>query len=143
MFKRVLVTLDGSSTAETILRFIEQIAGPLDMEIHLLRVITVEAEEVLGARHAGADSPHRKLQVEAEGYLQPIVANLEAKGIRAHAHVRIGIPSREIVAAAHDLKADLIAMTTHGRTGVGRLLFGSVATEVLRDAATPLFLYKA
>lgn len=143
MLKHMLVTLDGSPTAETILPFIEQIAGPLDMEVHLLRVVTVEAEEVLGVRHAGAESPHRKLQGDAESYLRSIADKLEAKGIRAHGHVRTGIPSREIAAAAHELKVDLTAMTTHGRTGLGRLLFGSVATEVLRDAATPLFLYKA
>ncbi|MFQ5899002.1 MAG: universal stress protein [Candidatus Methylomirabilia bacterium] len=143
MFKRVLVPLDGSATAETILPFIERIAGPLDMEIDLLRVVTLDADETPGARHAGPAGPYQRLQREAEDYLQSIVDKLEPKGIRASAHVRIGLPTREIVAAARDLKADLIAMTTHGRTGLRRLLFGSVATEVLRDAPTPLFLYKA
>lgn len=142
MFSRVLVPLDGSPTAESVLPFIEQIAGPLDMEIHLLQVIALEAEEVLGTRHVGPDSPMEVAQREAADYLDTIVKKLDSKGVRAEPHVRIGTADREIVTAARELNADLIAMTTHGRTGLGRLVFGSVAQQVLQNAATPLFLYK-
>ncbi len=56
--------------------------------------------------------------------------------------LRRGDPMREILTAAGDAGADLIAMTTHGRSGLGRLLFGSVAEAVLRRAEIPVFLMR-
>jgi nucleotide-binding universal stress UspA family protein len=56
--------------------------------------------------------------------------------------VRRGEPAGEILAAAREAKADLIAMTTHGRSGFGRLLFGSVAEAVLRQSEVPVFLMR-
>lgn len=64
-----------------------------------------------------------------------IMEALKAKGVRAGGRVRIGDPAAEIV-------ADLIAMTTHGRSGLGRFLFGSVAEAVLRGSPIPVFLMK-
>lgn len=64
-----------------------------------------------------------------------IMEALKAKGVRAGGRVRIGDPAAEIV-------ADLIAMTTHGRSALGRLLFGSVAEAVLRGSPIPVFLMK-
>ena len=62
--------------------------------------------------------------------------------MRARGEVRRGEPAAEIAAAARDAGADLIAMTTHGRSGLGRLLFGSVAESVLRRAEIPVFLMR-
>ncbi len=141
-FKKVLVPVDGSAVAEAILPFIEQIAGPLDMEITLLRVVPLTSLDVMGmAGDARAVDPIPK-EFDAQGYLEPLVAALRAKGIRAGARVRIGDPSTEIVAAAKEIEADQIAMTTHGRSGLGRLLFGSVAESVLRAAPIPVFLMR-
>lgn len=131
MYQRVVVALDGSPVAEGILPFIEQIAGPLDIEVILLHV----------AKAVGAEAPIIA-DLNAQGYLEPLVGSLKAKGVRAGARVRIGDPATEIVEAAEELKADLIAMTTHGRTGLGRLLFGSVAEAVLRASPTPVFLMR-
>ncbi|MBI4591539.1 MAG: universal stress protein [Candidatus Rokubacteria bacterium] len=142
MYERVLVPLDGSPVAEAILPFIEQIAGPLDMEIVLLRVVPLSSADVVAmAEHAGAGEPILK-ELDAQAYLEPLVATLKAKGVRAGARVRIGDPSIEIAAAAKEIGADLIAMTTHGRSGLGRLLFGSVAEAVLRSAPIPVFLMR-
>ncbi len=141
-FNKVLVPVDGSAVAEAILPFIEQIAGPLDMEIALLRVVPLTSLDVAGmAGDVGAGDPILK-ELDAQGYLEPLVQALRAKGIRAGARVRIGDPSIEIVAAAKQIEADLIAMTTHGRSGLGRLLFGSVAESVLRAAPIPVFLMR-
>ena len=129
MYQRVLVPLDGSRVAESILPFIEQIAGPLDMEVLLVRVVPLTSLDILR-------------ELDAQGYLEPLVASLKAKAVRAGARVRIGDPATEIVAAAKEINADLIAMTTHGRTGLGRLLFGSVAEAVLRGSPIPVFLLR-
>ena len=141
-FNKVLVPVDGSVVAEAVLPFIEQIAGPLDMQITLLRVVPLTSLDVVGmAGDAVAGGPIVK-ELDAQGYLEPLVEALKAKGIRAGARVRIGDPSTEIVAAAKEIEADLIAMTTHGRSGLGRLLFGSVAESVLRTAPIPVFLMR-
>lgn len=142
MYQRVLVPLDGSRVAEGILPFIEQIAGPLDMEVLLVHVVPLTSMEVVAmAKEAQAGAPILK-EMDAQGYLEPLVASLKAKGVRAGARVRIGDPATEIVAAAKEINADLIAMTTHGRTGLGRLLFGSVAEAVLRGSPIPVFLMR-
>ncbi len=142
MYQRALVPLDGSPVAEAILPFIEQIAGPLDIEILLVRVVPLTAADVVTlAREVPAGEPILK-ELDAQGYLEPLVASLKAKGVRAGARVRIGDPATEIVAAAKEINADLIAMTTRGRSGLGRLLFGSVAEAVLRGSPIPVFLMR-
>lgn len=142
MYQRVLVPLDGSRVAEAILPFIEQIAGPLDMEVLLVRVVPLTSMDVAAmAKEAQLGEPVLK-ELDAQGYLEPLVASLKAKGVRAGARVRIGDPATEIVAAAKEINADLIAMTTHGRSGLGRLLFGSVAEAVLRSSPIPVFLLR-
>jgi nucleotide-binding universal stress UspA family protein len=82
----------------------------------------------------------REARLEAERYLQDTADIIVAKGGRAQVTVRSGDPATEIVNAAHDLGADLVAMATHGRSGIRRVLFGSVAEGVLRRAPVPLLL---
>lgn len=142
MYKRVLVPLDGSRVAEAILPFIKEIAGSLDIEISLLRVVSLTPEEVIGVAPKFALDTPAALEQDAQRYLEPRVEELRARGIRASARVAVGEAASEIVAAARQVGADLIAMTTHGRSGLGRLLFGSVAESVLRAAPIPVFLLK-
>jgi len=142
VYKRALVPLDGSMIAEAIVPFILEIAGPLDMEVVLLRVV-VPAPPVLfeGASHVIVDDVD-KLRTEAEEYLASIATALRARGVRVTIHVRVGDAVSQILAGAHEVDADLIAMTTHGRGGFGRLLFGSIAEAVLRQAEIPVFLMR-
>ena len=150
MYKRVLVPLDGSPAAEAILPFLLEIAGPLDMAVVLVRVFepvsipVVEpssraALDHLLARQRETESLRR---IDAEEYLAPIVAQLARRGVDARADVRSGHTVDQILDAAREVGADLIAMTTHGRTGLDRLLFGSVAEAVLRRADVPVFLMR-
>lgn len=143
MYKRALVPLDGSPVAETIVPFILEIAGPLDMEVILLRVIQPIAPVVIeGSRHIEVEDVETR-RVDAEEYLAPIAVELRGKAVRVTSQVRRGMPAQEIVAAAREAGADLIAMTTHGRGGLGRIIFGSVAQDVLRHAEIPVFLMRA
>ena len=142
MYKRVVVPLDGSPVAEAILPFILEIAGPLDMAVTLVRVVPPIPPEVIeGSRHVVLEDVEGRLG-EARQYLAPLVERLTGKGIRTDGQARHGTPVSEIVAAARDAGADLIAMTTHGRSGFGRLLFGSVAEAVLRQSEVPVFLMR-
>ncbi len=142
MYKRVVIPLDGSPVAEAILPFILEIAGPLDLEVVLVRVLTPMPPQVVeGSRHVVVEDPEAR-RLDAEEYLAPMAAELAAKGVRVRTEVRRGEPAAEIVTAAREAAADLIAMTTHGRSGLGRLLFGSVAESVLRRAEIPVFLMR-
>jgi nucleotide-binding universal stress UspA family protein len=138
----VVVPLDGSTVAEAILPFLLEIAGPLDMDLVLLRVIEPLPPTVLeGARQAAMEDVEGQT-AQAEAYLAPIAENLRSRGVRARTTVRRGEPAPEIVEGAREVGADLIAMTTHGRSGLGRLVFGSVAEAVLRHADVPVFLMR-
>ena len=79
---------------------------------------------------------------EAREYLASVAADLRGRGVRVTTDARHGDPVTELVAAARETGADLIAMTTHGRSGLGRLLFGSVAEAVLRQAEIPVLMMR-
>ena len=131
MYRRALVPVDGSAEAEAIIPFFAEVAGPLDLEVLLLRVLP-----------AGAlDDSHRR-RVDATEYLAPLAAELRGRGVRTNTAVRHGDAATEILAAAVEAGADVIAMTTHGRGGLRRLLLGSVAEAVLRRAVVPVILMR-
>ena len=142
MYKRVVIPLDGSRLAEGILPFILQIAGPLDLEVVLVRVMPlIMPQAIEGTTHFNVDNVAARLN-EAREYLAPITDDLRRRGVRVTIDARHGEPVAEIVAAARAAKADLIAMTTHGRTGLSRLLFGSVAEAVLRQTEIPVLMMR-
>jgi len=142
VYRRVTVPLDGSMVAEGIIPLMLEIAGPLDMEVVLLRVLVPIPPSVIeGSRHIEVEDVEKR-RAEAEEYLAPIAAELRTKGVRVRTLVRRGEPASEIIAGAREAGSDLIAMTTHGRSGLGRLLFGSVAEAVLRHSDIPVFLMR-
>ena len=141
MFKRALVPLDGSMVAEGVVPFVVEIAGPLGLDLTLLHVVAPMPPLVAEAGPVLVGDVDT-LRAEAEQYLVPFATELRAKGVRATIEARCGEPVAEILAAARESNADLIIMTTHGRTGFGRLLFGSVAEAVLRHADVPVFLMR-
>ena len=143
MYNRALVPLDGSSVAEAIIPFILDIAGPLDIEVVLLRVVEPIAPMVIeGSRHVEVEDVEAR-RTDAEEYLAPVAVELRNKGVRVESRVRRGSTTEEIVAAARETGADLIAMSTHGRGGLGRLMFGSVAQAVLGHVDMPVLLMRA
>jgi nucleotide-binding universal stress UspA family protein len=141
MYKRAIIALDGSPVAETIMPFIFEIAGPL--EVTLVRVnVPVRPVIVEGAAQPMFEDPE-VARIDAEEYLAPLAAELRRRGINVKTQVRQGDAADEILKAAHESNADIIAMTTHGRSGLGRLLFGSVAETVLRSSELPVFLMRS
>ena len=141
MYKRVLVPLDGSELGESIVPFILEIAGPLDMAVVLVRVVEPLPPVVADGIPVVVDDLETRRR-DAEEYLAPIAIALRARGIETTSGVRVGRPVEQILAAARAAGADLVAMSTHGRGGLGRLLFGSVAEQVLRHAEVPVFLMR-
>ena len=146
-FKRALVPLDGSMVAEAILPQFLRLAHPLGMEVALVRVVvpTVKPaaiEEALVEIGDTAPTMERMLD-DADSYLRAVAATAVFDGLKVLTTVRSGEAPQEIIASARELGADVIAMTTHGRTGLKRLLFGSVAEAVLRRADVPVFMLRA
>jgi len=135
------VALDGSEVGEAIMPFIVEIAGPLDLEVMLVRVCEPVPPTVVDSTQVLIEDPEAA-RIDAEEYLAPLAVELRQRGIKVTTQVRRGQPADEIVKAAHESNADLIAMTTHGRSGLGRLLFGSVAETVLRESHLPVCLMR-
>lgn len=133
MFKRILVPLDGSDTAEAILPFAQEIAAKNSAELLL-----VTAVDQVGAWDAALTlDVLDKEEVVAQEYLKGHVAKLPG----SRSKVVRGDAATAILKTAGDEKADLIAISTHGRSGITRFLFGSVATKILEGADVPvLFL---
>jgi nucleotide-binding universal stress UspA family protein len=134
---KILVPLDGSQMAEA------AIAPALEMAQAGSALILMRAAE--SRILPGTDVIDAQIQVvrEAEEYLAGVKAKLEktgAKGIETH--VWYGPAAPAIVEAAKLQKVDVIVMSTHGRSGLGRIIFGSVAESVLRGTRVPIFLVR-
>ena len=153
MYQHIVVGLDGSVLAEAILPHVEALARQFGSRVTLVRA-TVSAEDlsrdmasrVTAMAGAGAIVDPTPIQEadtrEAEEYLQSVVRRLARPDLQLSAEHPAGDPSRVLVERAHALGADLLALTTHGRGGLGRLFYGSVAEEVLRQAACPVLLVR-
>jgi nucleotide-binding universal stress UspA family protein len=138
MYKRILVPLDGSALAEAVLPHVEELAKSSAAELVLLGVAFAHI-------FPGADPIEAQVAAvqEAENYVANLAKTLQEKGIRAEAKVRYGDPAEEILDHAARDHIDLIAMATHGRTGLKRVVLGSVAENVLRSAPVPMLLVRA
>ena len=134
---RILVPLDGSECAENVLPKVEKLAADLKAGICLLRV-------VYAYTFPGADPTDAEVKAVREGeeYLRKVEERLKKKGLKVDTHVRYGNDAEEILDHAAQKDIDLVAMTTHGRSGVKRFLLGSVAEKVLRHSPKPIFLVR-
>lgn len=165
--KRLLIPLDGSATSRVILPVVRRMVDPTEYSLTLLRV----AEEPLGlvgdppqyvpvnhtvmalprsdAAAARAAHPIFQSQAEAsvcadlEDELRPDVQELAAEGFEVTSEIRFGTPAREILDFVNHESIDLVAMATHGRSGLSRLVLGSVAEAVLRHTPVPVLLVRS
>ncbi|MBI4841659.1 MAG: universal stress protein [candidate division NC10 bacterium] len=137
MFTRILVPLDGSPLAEAILPEVVDLARLHGAEVLLLRVALVHALPSVDQTEAQVRAVE-----EAEGYLAEIERRLAAQGLPVRGAVRYGRAVEEILDHAQWQRADLIAMSTHGRSGIQRFMLGSVAEAVVRAAPVPVLLLR-
>jgi nucleotide-binding universal stress UspA family protein len=137
MFKKILVPLDGSKLAEKILPRVEKMVRYCQAEVHLIRVVVsyrIDPKEEKEERE--------RLLQEAWDYLEKIVSRLRKKRVRAHAVVVYGKDAVQVCDFARKNKFDLIAMATHGRSGISRWALGSVADKVLSCSVVPVMLIR-
>lgn len=137
--ERILIPLDGSIVAQGILAEIDPFLRRIDAEVRLMRVVPFNT--FLQRRHGPAADLH---QEEARNYLEAMTTQQRDRMVRTGAPiVARGEPAAEIARAAQEWGAQLIAMTTHGRSGASRLFFGSVAEKLLGAVSSPVLLVRA
>lgn len=144
MYERILVALDGSALAEEVLEQAEAFATRFDSTIVLLRATPLlQSAAVASAPESDPTFVHRTEQQAAAAYLARVGNKLRAKGHAVELRQPEGNPAEQILNQARDAGADLIAIATHGRSGLQRVLLGSVADEVVPKAFCPVLLVRA
>ncbi len=138
---RVMVPLDGSRFAEQALEKARSVFGN-DVRYVLIRIVEPVAPGQAYTSEVIADY-ERQAHDAAEDYLEDVAGRLKAEGATVARDVRIIQPSLGITQFAEETSADLIAISTHGRSGMGRFLMGSVAERVLHNAERPVMMVKA
>jgi nucleotide-binding universal stress UspA family protein len=151
MFKRILVCLDGSSTAEEILPYVTDEALAHHSEIILLFVvslpeitipISIPGEPGMPMYTEGAMQRTRNEEIKADEYLKRIAEPMRDKGLDVQCVVLPGVAGETITNYAQDNDCKLIAMATHGHGGVRRLVLGSTADFVLHHSSVPMLIVR-
>ena len=153
MYERIVVALDGSRLAEQILPHVRPLAQQFDATLFLVCVVmpVVKPSRVVDPALARVPLDLEVIEPPAESeheiaakYLATTAISLKAGGLhKVQTEVMQGRPVDAIVAFAISLRADLIALTTRGRGGLSKLIFGSVAEGVLKEAPCPTLLVRA
>jgi len=141
---KILAPLDGSSIGEAALPYIETLAIETSASVSLFQVVSLPgvAEASL---LSGPDwiKLTKAMQEAGQNYLKSIAEKLNSKGIKTTYEVVTGDPADKIVEYAEQKKISLIAMSTHGRTGLARWVLGSVTDKVLHGASMPILLVRS
>ncbi len=146
MYDPIMLTLDGSELSESALPHAVSLAKAYGSRLLILRVVppVIHPFEV----DYGVGSPYgyeKILEAEtqaANDYLSAKVNEVQAQGVTAEALGPFGEPASAILDTAEQRGVQLIVMATHGRSGIGRFVFGSVADRVLRSAEVPVLLVR-
>lgn len=150
MFERILVCLDGSELAEQILPYATEEALRFRSEVTLLHVVpepAIVTPGVPGIPGIPVETPGLMEQMAKEhnqaiAYLERLANQLRKKGLAAESVILQGAAGDAIVNHANDSGIGLIALATHGRSGLGRAVFGSVADYVLRNSGLPILVIR-
>jgi nucleotide-binding universal stress UspA family protein len=135
--KRILVTLDGSAQAEDVLEAALSFAQGMDAELQLVRVISNPKDQHVKTNPSATTG--NQMELEPAHYLEILAAKLRDRGARVQTQVLVSPEPAEAILQAAET-ADLIAMQTHARRGVSRLVHGSVADRVVHDSTVPVLI---
>ncbi len=155
MSEKILVPLDGSGLGESALEyvnnFISRVAPTEQVTVILLHIITTLTHQL--DVHSGgvgtviipfAPEEIVKMEKESGEYLEKASKKITGCGAEVEIHIVIGNdPAEEIIKAEVDFGCDLVAMSTHGRSGLSRWAFGSVTDKVLRGGKVPVLMVRA
>lgn len=146
VFTHVLLPLDGSKAAEAALPITESIANKIKVRVSLIRAVSPLVDQYAGPPEGYVVDYTGKvmqaLEEEATDYLKQTAKFFEEKGILVSITMIMGSPATEILKYIEKQKVDLVVMSTHGRTGFGRWILGSVANKILHSVEIPLLIVR-
>ena len=143
MFSKILVPLDGSQLAEKALTYAEELAAKFESELILIWVLHPLVVMSDYAAHTYDDLINQEPE-EARTYLTQLSEKLSKQGLRIQTAIVDGKPAADkIIDIAAEDNVDLIVMSTHGRSGIDRWVFGSVTNKVLQHAPCPVYVVRA
>ena len=145
MYQTILVPVDGSKRAEAILSHVEHIAKRDNAKVVFIKV---EEEPLMLGRDEviDVDKYHAEFEKQKErsrAYLHDLQTQFDKQGIQSETHLAYGSVVKAILKAASDTGTNLIAMATHGISGLARVSYGSVAAGVLQAAELPILLIRS
>jgi nucleotide-binding universal stress UspA family protein len=145
MYDTILVPLDGSKRAEKILPYIKELAFTRGSTVLLLQVIDPASFMVAPYDMVPYHDPEmaKNLVAEAKSYLTALANALREEGLDVKCMVEQGSVVHTILKVAEREKADLIALASHGRTGLARVFYGSVAAGILNQTDRPLLMVRS
>ncbi len=149
MYKKIMVPLDGSELAECVLPHVETVVKGCDSpEVLLVRAVEPiaipygrETARITSMEQLKAFEAHSK--VEAEKYLKEIVARLAKAGVNAKTAVIYGKAAEALSDFATENRTDLVVIATHGRSGISRWAWGSIADRLVRSVCAPVLIVRA
>ena len=144
MYKTILAPLDGSKRAEAILSHIEELSMLYHAKVIFLQV--VEPPPLIVGPEGDIALHQQEIErwaKQAESYLSAVEGEFQAKGITTAKHVINGPVVEAIIKVAEEEGADLIALASHGRSGLSQVFYGSVAAGVLHRIDRPLLLIRS
>ncbi len=131
MINQILIPLDGSQSAEKALSAVKQVLRT-DGRIFLVTAVSVAPQHADQVQH-GNDG-------NIQAYMSRVGKNLQLKGYQVEVEIVQGHPAEVILKLAEEHMVDMIVMSTHGRSGLSRVLFGSVTLKVLENALMPVLV---
>lgn len=143
MINRILVPLDSSELSESVLPWVVTLAKGAGSEVILLQVVNEPASEIFGDEPVDwnlIQEIQESAEAVARDYIEAKTRQLESQGLTVFGHVDRGRPADLILDYAKEHDADLIAFSTHGRSGIQRMILGSVAGHILNRSEIPLLL---
>ena len=144
MYSRILVPLDGSELAEQVLPYVRLIAQRMQSPIDLIRTFSLSIPELHDPVHAHyLEQITSSFPAQAEAYLEKVKTTLQDLGVPVSSIVQEGEPPLHIVSEAKKKPDTLVAMSTHGRSGISRWVLGSVMDRVLHGTTNPLLVVRA
>jgi len=146
MYKRIAVPLDGSPVAECVIPHIETLATAGKSEVQLISVvepIEIPTRGKIALSEDDLKQMHQEMEKNARTYLDEIAGKLEREGIQTRIVILQGKPADSLIEWVHNNSIDLLLIATHGRSGLTKLFWGSIAEKVVHAVNVPVMLVKA
>jgi len=144
MYHKILVPLDGSKRAETILPHVKELATRFQATVILVEVLAFAGDIITAGIITPLPDQLDAEKTRAQSYLESIKTRLLQKQIETETRVIVAGPAVDaILQSAEQEKVDLIAMSSHGRGGLGRFFYGSVTAALLQRVDRPLLIIRS